>query len=132
MKRTTFFAVLLSFFCISAFGQSQESTIYKADQWANIEEKGSWAKAMENPIKEDVEIIISDTIIKATFGSDVRNYKIISESRFSAMRYDYKVKRDEETYTLSITNQPNGTYAINIEGKWMVFDITDKSTLDVE
>lgn len=129
--RTIFFAVLLSFFCISAFGQSK-ATIYKADQWANIEEKGSWVNAMENPTKEDVEILISDTTIKATFGSDVRNYKIISESRFSTMRYDYKVKRDEETYTLSITNQPNGTYAINIEGKWMVFDITDKSTLDVE
>ena len=39
MKRTIFFAVLLFLFCISAFGQSKNTTIYKTDQWANIEEK---------------------------------------------------------------------------------------------
>lgn len=113
-----------------------EKTIYRANHWADIKTKGDWAKAMDEPVMEKVEIIKTNEAIKVTFGAKVYNYLIVSENKFSEVKMDYLVTLNGKKYTISIMDfnksaLPNlknkGTYSVNIEGTWMVSDIKDVS-----
>lgn len=113
-------------------------TLYKADRWANIKGKGDWAKAMDNPTIEKVEILKTSEAIKVTFGTKVYNYIIVSENKFSEVKMDYSVTLNGKGCTLSILDysksaianlRNKGTYSVNIEGVWMVSDIKDVSIL---
>lgn len=131
MKSKLLLSILITFLSFSAFSQTK-GTLYKSGQWADIEGKGSWVKAMENPTYEKVEILKTEKFIKVTFGTKVYNYQIVSSKKFSSVKMDYTVKLDGKTYTLSISDMQDGTYAINIDSVWMVANIRDIKTVEIE
>jgi hypothetical protein len=123
---------IVIFIATAASAQTAKGTLYKSGQWADIAGKGGFAKAMENPTYEKVEIYVTDKYIKATFGAKIYNYTIISSKRFSSVKMDYTVSLNGKTYILSVSDMMDGTYAINIDGVWMVSDIRDIKTVDAK
>lgn len=116
---------------------ADEKTIYRAAYWADVKGKNDWAKAMEQPIMEKVEIIKSNEVIKVTFGTKTYKYIIVSEKKVSEVSVQYLVTLDNKKYTINImdlskseftNSRTNGTHTINIEGVWMVPEIRDVTT----
>ncbi|MFN0188676.1 MAG: hypothetical protein ACKVQV_08240 [Bacteroidia bacterium] len=132
MKNKIVLSFLFAFLCFLAFAQTTKGTLYKSDHWADIKGKGGFAKAMNNPTYEKVEILKTDKNIKVTFGTKVFNYIIVSSKQFSSVKMDYTVTLKGKTFLLSIADMQNGTYAVNIDGNWMVSDITNFTTVDIK
>jgi hypothetical protein len=135
MKKTIliFFAIIL----LSASACTQTSgTLYSTNKWIDCSEMGGkfnptlFDIAMKNPIFESVEILVTEKFIKATFGTKIYKYSILSikENTPSAVIV-YNVALDNKKYELSIANTSlvvDGTYAISLEGgNWFVYDIRD-------
>jgi hypothetical protein len=124
MKKRIITAFILAFLSFTSFAQTSNGTLYKSDHWADIKGKGGWAAAEDNPTYEKVEILQSDKNFKVTFGTKVFIYSIASSKQFSSAKMDYTITLKGKTYLLSIVKMPDGTFAIGIDGIWMVSNIT--------
>ena len=132
MKKLVFLSFFIILIITVANAQTKvKGTLYKSGNWADIKGNGDWATAMDNPIKEKVEILVTEKNIKVTFGKKVSNYKVVSKKRFSEMKLDCNVTLNGKPYLISIADMPDGTKAIEIENIWMVADIIDISEVEV-
>ncbi len=131
-------SVILSCLTISFAQTKVKGVLFKSDRWADIKGKGDWATAGDNPTFEKVEILITDKYVKATFGSKVFNYKIISTNQFSEVRMDYNVTLNGKPYLIFLIVMPagpifgpTGSIAISIENIWEVSDIHESTEVEV-
>ncbi len=89
MKKIILF-IVFAYFYLLTLAQTSNSILYKSDHWADIKGKGSFAKAMDNPTYEKVEIIKTEKNFKVTFGTKKYNYAIISSKSFSEKKMDFQ------------------------------------------
>lgn len=124
-KTVTCIAILVMLLTNATIAQNVQKegySIYKSDHWADTKGKGGFAKAMESPMQEKVEIRVSDKNIKVTLGIKVYKYAVVSSSPFSEYRMDYNVTHNGKSFVLAIAILPDNRTAIGIEGMWMVPD----------
>lgn len=131
MKKTILLLIATIFLTALAYTQTR-GTLYRANQWIDCNEMGGkfnpalFDKAMENPIFEKVEILVTDKFIKATFGTKIYKYSILSIKEKSASEVTtYFVSLGNKKYELSISDMSliNQGTAIGLEGYWFVFGI---------
>lgn len=106
--------------------------LYKADHWLDVAGKGGIVNAGENPTYENVEILKAEKNIFVTLGNKKLNYEIISLQDPSAKYKNYNVLLDGKSYVITMGMNPlDGTYAINIQGIWLVnIQISDITVIE--
>jgi len=129
--KTYLLTTTLMLFVLASFGQT-EATLYKSGQWLDSKGKGGWAKAYKDPTYEKVEILHTDKNFKVIFGSKTYTYKIVSSSRYSDVQMRYNVTLNGKSYEIQVSEQSPGTYSIGIDSEWMVYPITNVSTINTK
>lgn len=132
MKNLLICGIFAFFFAIPTQAQTQtkeSGTVYKCNSWIDIKgNNGDLDKAMNNPKFENVKIFITEKNIYVTFGEKKYTYKIISKNKFSEVKMDYNVFLNGEYGIIAVADM-GGTKAINYEGNWVVWKITDISEI---
>jgi hypothetical protein len=118
--------LLLSILIVSLTSYAQTKT-YVAENWADVEKYHDVPTAMGNSITEKVSVELSPKTIKATFGSKVKVYQIVSKRPVNEMATIYKTTRDNKTCLIIITDW-NNIYSLACNGEWSVWDVKSAYT----
>ena len=124
MKFKLFLVTISVLIRFTSFSQTaKEEVNIKADHWVN-------SKANDQSVYEKVELVKTLNNFKVVLGKKVLNYTIISRSKFSDLRDDYKVKLTNPVGTtnsidaiISVAYMPDSTLWIGIEDDWYLSGI---------
>ncbi len=120
-------ALLLLFTFLLSTSISAQTKTYLAESWANVELYHDLPTAIRNTIYEKVSVVVSPTIIQATFGNKTRVYAIKSKKPVNEMSTAYTTIRDNKTVIIIIVDW-NNIYSMSCNNEWSILEFMNAYT----